>query len=300
MLTAFVARVACYYVFPDQFQLPSCSITTICLPYTNITGWIQLLACSSIPIILFFLALYLTHSPSIAYATGWLTALHPGLIITTFDPCITSLSVVVFYFFLYYFYRSFSGIYQEYHIARWKKDLIVSAILLAIFSIFRPIGIYVALIAALILACIAQNRLRYKWTKITLFLATFLICICPWFIGMHMPTIKPAYVMYQPFQLFTHHSGYLFYFELIYMSCILVGFLGGLGSFLIMPLTKRLRVPAFMQNIFGLWLKTVPMIVGFLTANQYMNCPESRLPIEPLIIILSLTFWQRVWSKKDQ
>jgi uncharacterized membrane protein len=376
----------------------------------------QIILNGCIPIILFFLALYLTHSLAIAYIMGWLAVFHIGLVLASTYLLSEGLALIFFYFFLYYFYRSFSGIYQEYHVARWKKDLVVAAILLAIYTWFRPMGQFVALTSALILAVCAQNRKRYKWKKITLFLFVFFLSLSPWYIRNYQLTgswffcpmsgaylnafcaprikstienkdlieswkelgvqaelkhreIAPAYtklgltwpkefscgiiawpiIMAHPLpalsdwlresaktafdlyasQLTAFVKGCFFYdpiieylsdklseclyatpmhwsmralvyLELIYMLILWAGLFAGFWSFFVVPLYKRMKVPSFIQNRWGLWFKVLPMIASIILMTGGFGYARLRLPIEPLLIILSLTFWQRVWTKKDE
>lgn len=378
--------------------------------------WTQIILNGCIPIILFFLALYLTHSLCIAYITGWLAVFHLGLVLSSTYLLSEGIALIFFYFFLFYFYRSFSGIYQEYHVARWKKDLIVAAVMLACYTWFRPMGQFVAVVSALILAVCAQNRLRYKWKKIALFLGVFFLCISPWYVrnyqltgswffcpmsGAYLKafcapriqstveqtdlvetwkdlgtqteklhrTIAPSYknsgltwpseftcgmiawpiILAHPWlaasdwlresaktaldlyssQLVAFVQGCFFYdpiieylsekvqdclyktpmhwsmraivyLELIYMLLLWTGLLAGFWTFFIVPLYRRMKVPPFMQNRFGLWFKVLPMIAGLLLMTGGFGYARLRLPIEPLMIILSLTFWSRVWQKSDE
>ena len=85
--------------------------------------------------------------------------------------------------------------------------------------------------------------------------------------------------------------------ELIFMILMWIGLFAGFWQFMLRPLFKKLNVPSSIAQIAGLWLKTAPLIWAILFMTGGFGYARLRLPIEPLMIILALTWWQH--HKKD-
>ncbi len=90
------------------------------------------------------------------------------------------------------------------------------------------------------------------------------------------------------------------YLELVFMLLLWTGLFGGAWLFMIMPLVCRLKVPDKVKQHFGFWLKITPMVAGILFMTGGFGYARLRLPIEPLMFILSLTFWLYIWHNKNR
>ena len=100
-----------------------------------------------------------------------------------------------------------------------------------------------------------------------------------------------------PMPLFMRLNVYL---ELLYMLILWTGLFGGFWLFMLVPLWRRFTTPKHINQLFGLWIKLSPMIAGILFMTGGFGYARLRLPIEPLMIILSLTFWYYIlYKKKD-
>ncbi len=89
----------------------------------------------------------------------------------------------------------------------------------------------------------------------------------------------------------------MWWIELIYALLLWIGLLAGFWLFIIRSLVKRLRVSTYAQQMFFVWAITVPMIGAVIIMTGASGCSRLRLPIEPLLIILSLTFWH--WKTRE-
>ena len=144
--------------------------------------WFQIFLSAFVPIILLFLALYITQSIWIAHLTAWISIFHLGMVLASTYFLTEAVSLIPFYLFLLYFYRSFSAIFEESHKhSSWKKDIILAAIMLAIYAWFRPMGQFVAILGSLIVILFSQDPLKLKCKKIALLLITFFTCVSPWY-----------------------------------------------------------------------------------------------------------------------
>jgi len=85
----------------------------------------------------------------------------------------------------------------------------------------------------------------------------------------------------------------LVFLEILFELLKWVGLLCGAWLFLLRTLFKRFRVSDQLKKIGALWLKVAPMIGAFLVMTGGFGYARLRLPVEPLMILLSLTFW---WS----
>ncbi len=378
--------------------------------------WFQIFLSAFVPILLLFLALALTQSSWIAKITAWTSVFHLGLVLASTHLLTEAISIIPFYLFLFYFYQSFSAIFEQTHEHRWIKNLIIAAIMLALYAWFRPMGQFVAILSALIIMLFAQDNWKLKLKKSALLLLTFFACISPWYIrnyqltgswffcpmfGAYLnsfcaPRIKaevdgvelinawrqlgtraeltyrqqapllrkvglalpkefvcgqiawpiflahPWLALYDwirevlktTFDLYSsqlvacvkkccHYDPMIEYlsekiqdclyktpmpwpmrivvfFELIYMLLLWTGLFGGLWLFMIIPLIRGFNVSNTLKEQFGFWIKITPMIAGVLFMTGGFGYARLRLPIEPLMIILSLTFWLYIWQNKNR
>lgn len=379
--------------------------------------WFQIILSSFIPIILFYLALYLTNCFLIAFITAWISVFHLGLVLTSGYLLTEGIALIPFYLFLYYFYRSFRPILQQNgKMAWWPKQIVIAAIMLAIYTWIRPMGNYIALVAMLILFLFSYDNLRQKAKKAALFLIIFYTLLSPWYIrnyqltgqwffcpmfgaylnsfsaprivsavnnidlldswkqlgfaahtrhqemnqesklmGLYTPrefacgqiawpiflshpwlafsdwireVFKTTFDLYSS-QLAAFVNGCFFYdplieylsdkladclyktampplmrlivyLELIYACLLWLGLIAGAYLFMLEPLVRRFEISETKKAMFGLWIITTPMIAATVFMTGGFGYARLRLPIEPLMIILSLTWWYMVymWYKR--
>ncbi len=88
----------------------------------------------------------------------------------------------------------------------------------------------------------------------------------------------------------------LVYLEIIFELLKWIGLLCGAWLFLLLPLIRRKAVPLMTH----LWLITTPMIAGIIFMTGGFGYARLRLPIEPLMIMLSLTFFWFLYTKKQK
>jgi len=84
--------------------------------------------------------------------------------------------------------------------------------------------------------------------------------------------------------------------ELLFALLLWIGIIAGTALFLIFPLCKR---TALSHNGF-LFLKTLPIIGAICFITGGFGYARLRLPVEPLMILLALTFWCWVIAQKKQ
>jgi uncharacterized membrane protein YesL len=87
------------------------------------------------------------------------------------------------------------------------------------------------------------------------------------------------------------------YLELLYACFLWIGLIAGLCFFVIMPLLRHFEVHQSRRTIFGLWMVLLPMIAATVFMTGGFGYARLRLPIEPLMIILSLTWWYMIYMK---
>ncbi len=379
--------------------------------------WFQIFLCSFIPILLLYLALALTQNLIIAYIAAWISVFHLGLVLTSTYLLTEGISLILFYLFLFYFYRGFKGIFHkdESHL-QWPKQLIYAAIMLALYAWMRPMGQYVAVVCMLILLLFSCDNWKLKGKKVTLFMFTFFLLISPWYIRNYQLTgrwffcpmfgaylnsfcapriissvknvelldawkelgyiaemryrqLKPTYQrmgIHLPkehvcgeiaWPIFLGHPGLAFYdwmrevfkttfdlyssqlvacvqgcffydplieylsekiqeclyktpmplfmrslvyLELMYALLLWTGLFAGFWIYMLMPCMRRFKVDLAIKKQFGLWIIITPMIAAVVFMTGGFGYARLRLPIEPLMIILSLTFWCWVLKNSDK
>jgi hypothetical protein len=157
-------------------------------PAQKASIWLQIILCSCIPILTFFLALLLTNSLSIAWSVAWIFVFHIGFILASCYLLTDSLSMLFFLLFLIFFYKGFRFMAE----IPWDEKysyfyLIIAAINLALYTWMRPNGKFIAYLALFILL-FCQSAWQKKIVKLSLFMLTFFACIAPWYIRNHTLT----------------------------------------------------------------------------------------------------------------
>ncbi len=141
----------------------------------------QIFLCSFIPLIALAIAWLLTGSLPIAWLTGILTAIHPGLVLASGYLLTDGLATLLFLLFLYFFLRLF-GIFasprsQKY----WAGYAIAAAVLFAGYTWIRPLGKFMIIVVLALLALDATTW-RERLKKVLLFAGVFYMCIGPWYL----------------------------------------------------------------------------------------------------------------------
>lgn len=85
--------------------------------------------------------------------------------------------------------------------------------------------------------------------------------------------------------------------ELIYALMLWIGLFGSLWLGIIRPLIKN-NITPYTQRMRWLWLITAPMIGIIVGMTGGFGYARLRLPTEPLLIILSLTYWYWLYTKE--
>ncbi len=96
----------------------------------------------------------------------------------------------------------------------------------------------------------------------------------------------------QPIPLFMR---FICWLELIFSLWLWIGLFSGLFIFLIQPLFKKDGSNETRKQQ-ALWLKTGILIGGLIIMTGGFGYARLRLPFDPLLIILSLTFWYYVYT----
>lgn len=163
------------------------------MPAQKAALWVQIFACSCIPIILLFLALSLTGSLAIAWITAWVSVFHLGLVLSSTFLLTEGLALIFFYLFLLFFYQSFRCYGEPINHHNWLYSIIIAALMLGITSWIRPMGHFVATLSMLLIAFFAQESWRLKLKKIGIFFCIFLATLAPWYIRNYTLTHKLFY-----------------------------------------------------------------------------------------------------------
>jgi len=154
----------------------------------------QIILGSLIPLLLFFLALMLTKSLSIAWLTAWICTIHLGFVLQDTYLLTESLAIFLFIPFYIYFFKSFylpgqktpPKIY-------WVKNLILAAMFLAAATWIRPMGNFLSIACAIMILILDSANWKIKLKKIALFLGIFFLLISPWYVRNYNITGKLFY-----------------------------------------------------------------------------------------------------------
>ena len=88
--------------------------------------------------------------------------------------------------------------------------------------------------------------------------------------------------------------------EFIYALLLWIGLFAGLWVFIIRPLTNRKWIIQFTEQINWVWITTLPMIGIIVGMTGGFGYARLRLPAEPLLIILSLTFFYWLYKRRQK
>ncbi|MBY0109998.1 MAG: hypothetical protein K2X90_02700 [Candidatus Babeliaceae bacterium] len=148
--------------------------------------WLQILWCSLLPILLYFLAWFLTHSLALAYTLAIIGVGHPGFILASTFLLTDGPAQLFFVMFLICLLRNF----------RFKSDnksqyvyLTGAALALSIYTWMRPMGQFVG-IATVIVLCFSHFSITEKIKQSLFFITLFALSLSPWFIRNYQLTGK--------------------------------------------------------------------------------------------------------------
>ena len=143
--------------------------------------WLQIFLCSFIPIIIFFLTLLITGILPLAWICTYIAVFHLGFILAATHLLTDALASLLFFIFLWMFYRSWNMIGEANKVRHWIASLSCAALALAAYTWMRPMGIFVACVATVLLV-LANDAWNIKFNKIALFLLLFFGSTAPWYI----------------------------------------------------------------------------------------------------------------------
>ena len=164
--------------------------------------WVQIALASTVPAILFVLALLLTGSFFIAWLTAGITTIHPGFVLASTFLLTEGITLIFFFLFLIFFYKSFKALGEptlgkptfgkpKIHIPHhWLLNTILAGLSLALATWMRPMGEYVAIVASVIILLFANSSFRKKVLLILVLLTTFFAVVSPWYVRNYQLTHK--------------------------------------------------------------------------------------------------------------
>ncbi len=147
--------------------------------------WVQILLCSLLPVLLFFLALHLTASSLLAWCVAWISVFHLGFVLATnyiLSDALASLLLMIFFLFFYRITR-FIGEprMRGIHYNASVMNICGAAFFLGLYTWLRPNGQFTVFVAAGMLLLTALSW-KVKMRTVFLFLLTFFIVIGGWYI----------------------------------------------------------------------------------------------------------------------
>ncbi len=161
--------------------------------------WTQIILCSCIPIIIFFLALQLTSTAWIAWIASIISVIHIGFIIASTHILTDGLASVFFYLFLLFFFKALAQSSR-----RGTYATLLAIVLLSIYTWMRPLGEIIGWVSAILLLCCASGSWKDRILKAGLFISSFLATLLPWYIRnfkltgrwFFCPTIGPYFTCF--------------------------------------------------------------------------------------------------------
>lgn len=149
--------------------------------------WVQIILCSFLPILIFFLAFLLTQSYLISWISTIISIMHVGFILASNYLLTDGLAMIFFVLFLIYIYRAFEQLKAEHPVSTNIINLFAAALFLGIYTWMRPMGQFLALISVLILLA-TQIDLKKRAVSASIFALLFLSSISPWYVRNYQLT----------------------------------------------------------------------------------------------------------------
>lgn len=155
--------------------------------------WLQIFLCSLIPLLVFQLAWVLTHTAFIAWLVALISIIHLGFVLASTFLLTDGLAMLLFILFLTLLYHSFQFAHEtDLH----KKTvlirhpyllLIAAAAILGVYTWIRPMGQFMAILAAGMLL-LSKGNWGSRFKKLFCFLLVFFVTIFPWIWRNHKLT----------------------------------------------------------------------------------------------------------------
>ncbi len=135
---------------------------------------VQVFLSSCIPLIIYCLAFLFTHSSLVAWLAAGIATVHPGLVLASTYLLTDSLATLFFLLFVFFLPIGL--------VPSTMLTSTLSALSLSIFTWMRPMGIYIACIAALLILCGYTRSFVRSLLFSMLFLTIFISTLTPWYI----------------------------------------------------------------------------------------------------------------------
>lgn len=151
--------------------------------------WLQILICSLLPILIFFLALLITNNILLSWISAIISTVHLGFVISSTYLMTDAFATLLFLLFIYFLFKALP-IYQKSTTSNLiTKNLIFSALSLSALTWLRPMGIYLSFFVIILIA-IHHITWPKKARNILIFILIFFGTISPWYIRNYNLTGK--------------------------------------------------------------------------------------------------------------
>lgn len=153
--------------------------------------WLQIILCSFIPLLIFFLVRILSASLLIAWLAAWISVFHVGFVLASCYILSDALAQLFFLGFLYFFYKSFTFLLEPTpHKKIVPKMMYYAAsagLLLGLYTWIRPNGQFIVVVGSIIML-LGQCSWKNKLKKIALFTIIFFTVIGGWYVRNYQVT----------------------------------------------------------------------------------------------------------------
>lgn len=149
---------------------------------------LQIIICSIIPLLIFFLARLLIGSLLISWIAAWISVFHLGFVLASCFILSDALAHVLFLGFLYFFYQSFQLWFEPLSkkitssFFLWNTAL--AALLLNAYTWLRPNGQFLVVVVFIVFL-LGNCPWQIKVSKIVLFGSLFFMLLSGWYIRNH-------------------------------------------------------------------------------------------------------------------
>lgn len=145
--------------------------------------WTQIILSSFLPLLVFWLALTLTNTLSIAWVAALISIVHLGFVLASTFLLTDGLAILLFTLFLIFWYRSFQlpGEIAHKNIKHPFINLLLAVISLSLYTWMRPMGQFVALVAAIVILLFGDKTWKGSIKRALFFITLFALTLLPWF-----------------------------------------------------------------------------------------------------------------------
>jgi hypothetical protein len=145
--------------------------------------WTQILLTAFIPLLVYWLARLLSGNNIIALCAGWFFVVHLGSILASTYLLTEGIGTLFFYSFLIALF------YQIVHQKPWHHwSVIVTALLLGIYTWIRPMGECIGITTTIILLLFSKGSWSTSFKKSLLFGVLFACMLMPWYVRNYQLT----------------------------------------------------------------------------------------------------------------